>query len=266
MIWELAVRAEAVRCNSPSRATSGGGGSSTPTRTWPPTGTRPIMIADVMVVPTGRDIYLSLEARGGGAQDDNGVPDFQVIHSFWVPQLFGKQDVMPGRTNHILFSVDKPGTYRGQCAEFCGLQHGRMKLRGRRARPGRLGSLGREPADPGAEPHRPAGQQGEQLFLNPLIDGRGACTACHAIGDAPGGAAGPNLTHFADPTHACFAGCNWETHRRHRGGAAGVARDPGRGEAGREDARLRADRRRDRCARGLPVQPDVMEGSPRWRA
>ena len=90
---------------------------------------KPVEIADDMVVPTGREIYLSLSSEGGGAKDVNGVPDFEVIHSFWVPELFGKQDVVPGRTNHILFSIDTPGTYTGQCAEFCGLQHGRMKLR-----------------------------------------------------------------------------------------------------------------------------------------
>ena len=48
-------------------------------------------------------------------------PDFEVIHSFWVPELAGKQDVVPQRTNHILLSADHAGTYTGQCAEFCGL-------------------------------------------------------------------------------------------------------------------------------------------------
>ncbi len=174
----------------------------------------PITIADTMVVPTGRDVYLSLESRGGGAQDANGDPDFQVIHSFWVPELFGKQDVMPGRTNTIQFSVDTPGTYTGQCAEFCGLQHGLMKLE----------VVALEPADWEAwvanqqtlppSPTDPLAKQGEQLFLNPLSDGRGQCTACHAVGDSPGGAAAPNLSHFADPTHTCFAGCNWPTEDR----------------------------------------------------
>ena len=52
-----------------------------------------------------------------------------VIHSFWIPELAGKQDVVPGRTNHILMQADEPGMYEGQCAEFCGLQHGRMLVR-----------------------------------------------------------------------------------------------------------------------------------------
>jgi cytochrome c oxidase subunit 2 len=130
-----------------------------------------------------------------------------------VPQLFGKQDVVPSRTNHIQFSVDVAGTYTGQCAEFCGLQHGRMKLE----------VVALDPADWEAwvanqktlapSPTDPLARQGEELFLNPLSDGRGACTACHAVGEA-GGAAAPNLSHFADPTHTCFAGCNWSTEDR----------------------------------------------------
>ena len=171
---------------------------------------RPIEIADVMVVPTGREIFLTLEAEGGGAKTTEGVPDFQVIHSFWVPELFGKQDVMPGRTNTIMFQVDQPGTYTGQCAEFCGLQHSLMKLR----------VVALEPADWDAwvinQKQGPdsttdtLAQEGEELFLNPLSGGRGACIACHAVGDA-GAAAAPNLSHFNDPTHECFGGCNWET-------------------------------------------------------
>ncbi len=90
----------------------------------------PITVADVMVIPTGRTVYLELESVGGligGAT--NAEKDFAVIHSFWIPQLAGKQDVVPNRTNHILMEADEPGTYFGQCAEFCGLQHAKMKVR-----------------------------------------------------------------------------------------------------------------------------------------
>ena len=171
---------------------------------------RPIEIADVMVVPTGREIYLSLEAEGGGAKNTDGTPDFQVIHSFWVPELFGKQDVVPGRTNHITFQVDEPGTYTGQCAEFCGLQHGRMKLRVVALDPDdwELWVVNQQQGP--ALVSDPLAKQGEEIFMNPLSGGRGACTACHAVGDV-GAAAAPNLSHFNEPTHQCFAGCNWET-------------------------------------------------------
>lgn len=173
----------------------------------------PITIADTMVVPTGRQISLALESKGGGAQDANQDPDFQVIHSFWVPQLFGKQDVVPGRTNHIVFSVDEPGTYTGQCAEFCGLQHGRMKLEVRALEPADWEAWVENQKTLAPSPTDPLAQQGEELFLNPLSDGRGACIQCHAVGDQ-GATAAPNLSHFADPEHTCFAGCNWRTEDR----------------------------------------------------
>ena len=190
---------------------------------------KPITIADTMVVPTGREVYLSLESRGGGAKDDNEDPDFQVIHSFWVPRLFGKQDVVPGRTNHILFRVDEPGTYTGQCAEFCGLQHGRMKLEVVALEPDAGDAWVANQKTLAPSPTDPLAQQGEEIFLNPLSDGRGACTACHAVGDQ-GGAAAPNLTHFADPEHTCFAGCNWSTDDREA--LAAWLADPGNAKLG----------------------------------
>jgi cytochrome c oxidase subunit 2 len=92
----------------------------------------PITTADVLVIPANTTINLQLAAMGGGARDDQGNPDHQVIHSFWAPRLFGKQDVIPGPNgadNHIVFSAWEPGTYYGQCAEFCGLQHSLMAFR-----------------------------------------------------------------------------------------------------------------------------------------
>ncbi len=224
----------------------------------------PIEIADVMVVPTGREVYLSLEAHGGGARDANDDPDFEVIHSFWVPRLFGKQDVMPGKTNHITFQVDEAGTYTGQCAEFCGLQHGLMKLR----------VVALDPTDWAAwvegqkeapDPSRDAlAAEGEELFMNPLSGGRGSCTACHTIG-GEGAAAAPDLTNFNDPTHSCFAGCDWETSDVEA--LEAWLRDPGAAKMGAKMPNYRAHRRRDRRPRRLPLQPDVMRASERpWRA
>jgi cytochrome c oxidase subunit 2 len=68
-----------------------------------------------MHVPVGREIALSIESR-------------DVIHSFWVPKLAGKLDAIPGRTNRMYFNATRPGSYAGQCAEFCGLQHADMLL------------------------------------------------------------------------------------------------------------------------------------------
>ena len=71
--------------------------------------------ANELHVPVGRPVRVELEAE-------------DVIHSFWVPNLAGKQDLIPGRAIRSSSTVDRPGTYRGQCAEFCGLQHAHMAL------------------------------------------------------------------------------------------------------------------------------------------
>jgi cytochrome c oxidase subunit 2 len=172
----------------------------------------PIMTADVMVIPTGRNIDLSLTSLGGGARSTDGEPDHMVIHSFWVPRLFGKQDVVPGQTNHIVFSADEPGDYWGQCAEFCGLQHGKMKLRVIALDAESWQRWVANEKQPGATP--PPGslaQQGMQFFLGTNGEG-GQCIQCHAIGGTEAAAmAAPNLTHFAAPNHACFAGCDFAT-------------------------------------------------------
>jgi cytochrome c oxidase subunit II len=172
-----------------------------------------ISVADVLVIPTGREVYLSLESDGGLiVNDDPAASDYQVIHSFWAPRLFGKQDVVPGRTNHILFAADEPGVFTGQCAEFCGLQHARMKFKIVALSPGDWETWVANEQQGGTDPTDPLAQKGQEIFMNPLSDGRGACTACHAIGGTDAGAiAGPDLTHFAADTHSCFAGCNWDT-------------------------------------------------------
>lgn len=172
----------------------------------------PITVADTLVVPAGREVYLTLESAGGAARNTDGTPDFQVIHSFWTPQLFGKQDVVPSRENHITFSADEPGTFTGQCAEFCGLQHGRMKFRVVALDQTQWEAWVANHKQPAAEASDPLVSQGQKLFLGQLSGERGSCTACHTIGGTEAAStAAPNLTHFADPTHECFAGCNWET-------------------------------------------------------
>ena len=175
-----------------------------------------VEISDVLVIPVGRPIYLSLEAAGGEIDRPGDVgDDHLVIHSFWVPELAGKQDVVPNRTNHILLQADEPGTYPGQCAEFCGLQHGRMKFR--------VVALSAEDWErwtveirrEATTPTEAEARKGMELFLGELSGERGSCTACHTVGGTDASAtAAPELTHFADPTHECFAGCNWETTDR----------------------------------------------------
>lgn len=113
-----------------------------------------------------------------------------VIHSFWVPQLAGKTDNIPGQTNTMWFQADRAGTYGGRCAEFCGAQHANM-----------LFQVIAEPAEQFEQwvaqqqtlPAVVTGEaaRGEQVFMT------GACISCHTIdGTAAQGIIGPNLTHF----------------------------------------------------------------------
>jgi cytochrome c oxidase subunit II len=175
----------------------------------------PIRTADVLVIPEDRVIYLSLESEGGDIGGDPSASDYMVIHSFWIPELAGKQDVVPGRTNHILMQADDPGVYTGQCAEFCGLQHGRMLVRVVALSAEDWNTWVENQKRPAVVPTDPLARQGMDLFLGQLSGGRGSCVTCHAVGGTDAASqAGPELTHFADPTHECFAGCNWETNDR----------------------------------------------------
>lgn len=171
----------------------------------------PIIAADALVIPAGRTIELDLESAGGGAHNTDGTPDFQVIHSFWAPRLFGKQDVVPLQTGRITFSADQPGVYWGQCAEFCGLQHGRMKFRIVALDSADWQAWVANQQQPAVTPTDPLASQGMDLFLNGA--GTGQCIACHAIGGTAASAnAAPDLTHFAAADHQCFAGCNWDLY------------------------------------------------------
>ena len=113
-----------------------------------------------------------------------------VIHSFWVPQLNRKIDMIPGRRNRVLLYADRPGRYRGQCAEFCGLQHARMAMYVYAQPPAEFQRWLRAQSAP-AQP-QPAG---EQTFK---ADG---CADCHTIrGTAANGTVGPDLTHVGSRT------------------------------------------------------------------
>ena len=74
-----------------------------------------IVTANELYVPTDRPVRITLQSQ-------------DVIHSFWVPQVAGKKDTVPGNTNVMWLQVDEPGNYSGQCAEFCGVAHARMRL------------------------------------------------------------------------------------------------------------------------------------------
>jgi cytochrome c oxidase subunit 2 len=118
-----------------------------------------------------------------------------VIHSFWVPQLNRKIDVIPGRINRILLIADKPGEYRGQCAEFCGLQHANMATYVIADTPARFKAWLANEASPARTPTTPAQGRGQKVFIGE------ACSGCHAIrGTNAAGNVGPDLTHLASRT------------------------------------------------------------------
>ena len=112
-----------------------------------------------------------------------------------------------------MFSADEPGTYWGQCAEFCGLQHGMMKFRIVALDAADWSAWVANHKQPAEQPDRtPWRAEGMDLFLERRLRRGRQCIACHAIGGTDAAAtAAPNLTHFADPTHECFAGCDCET-------------------------------------------------------
>jgi cytochrome c oxidase subunit II len=113
-----------------------------------------------------------------------------VIHSFWVPELNRKVDTIPGRRNRVLLYAPKPGVFRGQCTEYCGLQHAHMSLDVFAQRPAAFRRwLARESA-PARAPTTALQRRGRRLFLE------GACQSCHTIAGTPAdGSVGPDLTH-----------------------------------------------------------------------
>jgi cytochrome c oxidase subunit II len=145
----------------------------------PGTATARFKTANEIHVPTGRPVRIELSAA-------------DVIHSFWVPSLTGKQDMIPGRDNVVGFTAERPGVYRGQCAEFCGLQHAHMAMLVIADRPEDFERWQREQSAPALAPLDPVALAGEALFLAK------PCAACHTVRGTPAaGTLGPDLTHVA---------------------------------------------------------------------
>ena len=151
-----------------------------------------------------------------------------VIHSFWVPRLNRKIDMIPGHPNRIVLYADRPGVYRGRCSEFCGLQHANMQLFVFADAPRAFrGWLARMSA-PATEPADSAGTHGREVFL------RGACAGCHTIrGTSATGTLGPDLTHLGS-RRTLAAG----TLRNSAGDLAAWVDDPHRFKPGNRMPRL----------------------------
>lgn len=138
-----------------------------------------VVTATEMHIPAGEPVQLVIEST-------------DVIHSLWVPELAGKRDALPDNTTFLIIEADEPGTFLGQCAEFCGLSHTFMELLVvAHERPEFEAWLARQ-AEPAAEPTSAEARRGKELFL-----GDGGCADCHTIrGTDADGEDGPHLTHL----------------------------------------------------------------------
>lgn len=134
--------------------------------------------ANELHVPVGQRVKITLQSA-------------DVIHSFWVPKLHGKMDAIPGHTNGLVFEVNKPGTYYGECAEFCGVQHANMKMAVVAELPEAYERWAAHQREPAAAPDTPQLMQGRAAFE------QHACVTCHAIrGTRARAGVAPDLTHF----------------------------------------------------------------------
>ncbi|HEX5385746.1 MAG TPA: cytochrome c oxidase subunit II [Gemmatimonadales bacterium] len=144
-----------------------------------PDGKPVIITANEIHVPVGRPVRVELTS-------DN------VIHSFWVPELAGKTDVIPGQQNVAWLEATTPGRFHGQCAEYCGLQHAHMQLVVEADPPAEFDHWMAGQRQPAAEPTTSLDSLGQRTFVGQ------ACSLCHTIqGTAAHGRVGPDLTHLA---------------------------------------------------------------------
>lgn len=136
-----------------------------------------VVLANELHLPAGKPVWLGLSS-----------PD--VIHSFWVPALGGKMDMVPGRVDQLMVQVDRPGNWRGQCAEYCGEQHARMALHVVAHAPADFDAWLAAQARPASVPDSALLERGKAAFLAQR------CNACHTVrGVAEEGKLGPDLTH-----------------------------------------------------------------------
>jgi cytochrome c oxidase subunit 2 len=135
--------------------------------------------ANELHIPVGKPVLFLLSAS-------------DVIHSIWVPNLAGKKDLIPGYTQSFWFLADTAGTYRGQCAEFCGMQHAKMAMFIIAEPQSKYEEWVKQQQKSSETPLDPRAAQGKQVFLT------SSCAMCHSIdGTEAGSHVGPDLTHLA---------------------------------------------------------------------
>jgi cytochrome c oxidase subunit II len=144
-----------------------------------PDPSRRVRTANEFYIPVGRPVQLILSSR-------------DVIHSFWVPSITGKKDLIPGRTTSEILIAERDGTYMGQCAEFCGFQHAKMRLLVHAKAPDEFEAWKQRQLESAREPDTPEEQHGREVFL------KSTCILCHSIqGTAAAATVAPDLTHVA---------------------------------------------------------------------
>ena len=133
--------------------------------------------ANEIRIPTGEPVKIALRSR-------------DVIHSFWIPALSGKTDVIPGQENTTWIEASTPGTYLGKCAEYCGVQHANMALQVVAEAPDKFEAWRRDQLQSAAAPKTDDVKAGLVAFER-------RCAACHTVrGTEAGGVFGPNLSHL----------------------------------------------------------------------
>jgi cytochrome c oxidase subunit 2 len=138
-----------------------------------------VVTANELHVPAGRQVKLMLESA-------------DVVHTFWVPDLAGKEQTVPGQTNVWTFTAEKPATYDGACAEYCGTQHGWMRLTVIADAPADFERWLSTQGQPGA--NTASHQDALKLYAD------NACGGCHTIQGVSSGTVAPNLTHIGSRT------------------------------------------------------------------
>jgi cytochrome c oxidase subunit 2 len=146
-----------------------------------------VTTANEIHVPAGVPIVLQTGSR-------------DVIHSFWAPNIQGKRDLIPGHSSAIWFQVDQEGTYRGQCAEFCGHQHAHMAFYIIAESPEKFQAWLNQQRKPAPYPTNETLAHGKDVFE------KGTCVMCHTIrGTNAGSHVGPDLTHIGSRTSIAAA-------------------------------------------------------------
>ena len=148
-----------------------------------------IKTANELHFPVGATVQITLDS-------------VDVIHSFWVPQLSGKTDVIPGQTNHMWLTADQTGVFIGQCAEFCGLEHALMRIKVFVDSQDDFNAWVSNQQKPAVQPQTAEEQAGFE-------DVSGVCASCHSLNPAESeNKVGPNLAHLF--SRSTFAGATYD--------------------------------------------------------